>query len=275
MSKKKKVGSVIINIIAVVSSLILLIPLLLILINSLKTSADANTMSFALPKGPLQFQNFATVIEEGKLGITFLNSMLYSVGSVVITTILSAMCAYALSRNRTKINNFLYFFIVLGLAIPLNYVATMKVMQISHLINTQFGIILLYSATQMPFSVFLIYGFISKIPMEIDEAGVIDGCSPMRLFFSVVFPILKPVLITVMVLVFLNTWNEFVMPLYFLNSTEKWPMTLAVYNFFGMYYKSWNLVSADILLTSLPVITIYLIGQKYIVSGMTSGSVKG
>lgn len=275
MKQKKNYTNIALNAIAIISSLILIVPLFLIALNSLKTSLDANTMSFALPEGPLQFQNYATVIEEGKLGMTFLNSMLYSAGSVVLTTILSAMCAYALSRNRTKINSFVYFFIVLGLAIPLNYVATMKVMQLSKLINTQLGIILLYSATQMPFSVFLIYGFISKIPIEIDEAGVIDGCSPIRLFFSVVFPILKPVLITVMVLVFLNTWNEFVMPLYFLNSTEKWPMTLAVYNFFGMYYKSWNLVSADILLTSLPVITIYLIGQKYIVSGMTSGSVKG
>ena len=88
-------------------------------------------------------------------------------------------------------------------------------------------------------------------------------------------PLLKPGIVTVGILNFLDAWNEFVLPLYFLNSTSKWPMTLAVYNFFGQFASSWNLVCADIVLTSLPVIIIYLIGQKYIVAGMTSGSVKG
>ena len=88
-------------------------------------------------------------------------------------------------------------------------------------------------------------------------------------------PLLRPAIATAAVLTFLNTWNEFVSPLYFLNRTEQWPMTLSVYNFFGMYYKDWNLVCADIFLTSLPVLVVYLIGQKYIVSGMTAGALKG
>jgi ABC-type glycerol-3-phosphate transport system permease component len=116
---------------------------------------------------------------------------------------------------------------------------------------------------------------LSNASKDLKEAAVIDGASPFGLFFRIVMPLMKPVLVTVMVLTFLNTWNEFVMPLYFLGSTDKWPMTLAVYNFFGMYFKDWNLVCADIVLTSLPVIVVYLLGQKYIVSGMTAGAVKG
>jgi raffinose/stachyose/melibiose transport system permease protein len=121
----------------------------------------------------------------------------------------------------------------------------------------------------------LIYSFVAKIPVELDEAGIIDGCSPIRLFASIVFPLLKPAIATVVVLTFLNNWNEFISPLYFLSSSTMWPMTLSVYNFFGMYFRDWNLVCADIAMTSIPVILIYLIGQKYIVSGMTAGAVKG
>jgi raffinose/stachyose/melibiose transport system permease protein len=150
-----------------------------------------------------------------------------------------------------------------------------KVMQLTQLINTQLGIILLYAAFKIPFSVFVIYAFAETIPREIDEAATIDGCSPPQLFFTVAVPLLKPAWVTVAVLNFLDFWSEFVMPLYFLSSSDKWPMTLAVYNFFGIYEANWNLVSADVVLTILPVVLVYLLGQRYIVSGMTAGAIKG
>jgi raffinose/stachyose/melibiose transport system permease protein len=185
------------------------------------------------------------------------------------------MAAYVLSRNRTRLNRFLYFFIVLGIALPLNFFTLTKVMQWTQLINTRIGIIILFSATQIPFSVFLIYGFVGTVPRDLDEAAIIDGCSPFRLFFSVVLPLLKPVLVTAAVLNFVGVWNDFLLPLYYSNTSDYWPMTLSVYNFFGQYQQSWNLVSADILLTILPVIVIYLLGQRFILSGMTSGAIKG
>ena len=154
-------------------------------------------------------------------------------------------------------------------------ITLMKVMQATRLMNNRLGVVLLYTAIQTPFNVFLIHSFVGKIPRDIDEAALIDGASPARLFFAVILPLMKPVLVTVMVLTFLNTWNEFVIPLYVLGNSSKWPMTLAVYNFFGMYFKDWNLVCADIVLTCAPVIIVYLIGQKYIVTGMTAGAVKG
>ena len=274
MKRRKLFSTIGINILAWALSIVLLAPLLLILFNSFKTGKAAAEMNLALPAS-LEWSNFAVVIEKGKLGTTFLNSMLYSVCSVLLCTLLCTMASYVLSRNRCRLHNFLYLFLVLGIAMPINFIPLMKVMQITNLMNTRIGIILLYTATQTPFNVFLIHSFVSKISPEIDEAAVIDGASPFGLFFRIVMPLMKPVLVTVMVLTFLNTWNEFVMPLYFLGSTDKWPMTLAVYNFFGMYFKDWNLVCADIVLTSLPVIVVYLLGQKYIVSGMTAGAVKG
>jgi raffinose/stachyose/melibiose transport system permease protein len=148
-------------------------------------------------------------------------------------------------------------------------------MQMTHLINTQIGMIILYAATQIPFNVFLIYGFVDAIPQELDEAAIIDGCTPLRLFFSIILPLLAPVIVTAGVLNFVGIWNDFLLPLYYLNNSAYWPMTLAVYNFFGQFQQDWNLVSADIVLTVVPVLAIYLIGQRFILSGLTAGAVKG
>ena len=275
MKIQKTIQTVLRNLIAWLFSAICLIPVLLILVNSLKDKKSAATMDLKLPSLPIQWENFITVIEKGKLLTSFMNSLIYSAGAVVLCVFFAALAAYVLSRNRTKLNDFLYMFLVLGITLPINYVALTKVLQFLHLNNTAIGIILLYTAMQLPFMTFLIHGFVAKVPEELDEAAVIDGCGPVKLFFLVIFPLLKPAVATATVLTFLNTWNEFVSPLYFLNRSEQWPMTLSVYNFFGMYFKDWNLVCADILLTSLPVLLVYLLGQRYIVSGMTAGAVKG
>ena len=274
MSAKNRVKSSISNIVIGLISLICIIPILLIFINGVKTASEATSMSFQLPQ-TLAFENFSIVIEKGKLGQSFMNSLLYSGIASVLCIFFSALAAYALSRNKTRLNRFLFLFIILGIALPINYFTLIDVMKWTELINTRAGIVVLYMVTQIPFSVFILYGFIGGVPRELDEAGIIDGCGPKRLFFSVIFPMLQPAAVTVFILSFLNTWNEFLLPLYYLNSADKWPMTLAVYNFFGQFQQSWNLVSADIILTILPVIVIYLFGQRFIISGMTSGSVKG
>ena len=274
MKKKRAVGAVARNIIAWIFSAICLIPLLLIIFNAFKDKKAAASMNLSLPY-PIALDNFVTVVQKGKLLRSFINSLTYAAGSTILCVFLASLAAYVLSRNQSKLNKFFYLFIVLGITLPINYVALTKVLQFLHLNNTVIGIILLYTAMQLPFMTFLIHSFVSKVPVELDEAAVIDGCGPWKLFFYIMFPLLKPAIATASVLTFLNTWNEFVSPLYFLNKTEQWPMTLSVYNFFGMYYKDWNLVCADILLTSLPVLVVYLIGQKYIVSGMTAGAVKG
>ena len=262
------------NGVAIVVSLIMFVPVYLVLVNSLKTRAEANSMGVALPTS-LNWSNFATVIDRGKLLTAFGNSVLYAVGATVIGVTLAALAAYVLSRNRTRFNRWVYFFIIMGIAMPTNFVTLMKVMQLTGLINTQIGIILLYASTSIPFSVFLIYAFVGTLPRELDEAAIVDGCGPFRLFFSIIFPLLTPVLVTAGILNLLGIWNEFLLPLYYLNRSTYWPMTLAVYNFFGQYQKDWSLVSADIVLTILPVIIIYLFAQRFILSGMTAGSVKG
>ena len=262
------------HVVAIVASLFTTIPVYLVCVNALKSEAQSSSMGIDLPT-QIHFENFATVIDKGKLLISFFNSMLYSAGASVLATLFAGLAAFVLSRHRTRLNRALYFFLIMGIALPINFFTLTKMMQITHLINTRPGMIILYATLQIPFAVFLIYGFVASIPRELDEAATIDGCGPFQLFFRIIMPLLTPVLVTTGILSFLNTWNDFVMPLYYTNSTSNWPMTLAVYNFFGQYKQSWNLVSADILLTILPVLAIYLAGQRFILSGMTSGAVKG
>ncbi|QKS48832.1 carbohydrate ABC transporter permease (plasmid) [Paenibacillus cellulosilyticus] len=262
------------NVLVWIISLITIAPLILIVINSLKDSAQASSMGMDLPTS-LHFSNFKTVFEQGKLAGSLWNSVLYAGVSTILCVLLASMAAYVYARRKSRLNRFSYLFMLLGLAMPLNYFTLMKMMQLLHLVNSQLGIIILYAAVQIPLSVFILYGFVGGVPKELDEAGIIDGCGPIRLFFDIIFPLLKPAAVTVFILAFLNSWNEFLLPLYFLNSASQWPMTLSVYNFFGQFQMQWNLVSADIVLTSLPVVIVYLLGQRFIIAGMTAGSVKG
>lgn len=270
----RAIGKLLGNAAAVFVSLLVVIPLLVLFVNSFKTPSEANRMTLSLPS-EWMFENYKTVVEQGKLLSSFFNGLLYGVSSVVLIVVFVSAAAFVISRNQKGINKFLYYFIISGIAMPINNVALMKIMQFFGLVNTRLGIVLLYSAINIPLSLFLSYGFVATIPEEIDEAAVLDGCGPVQLFVRVIAPLLKPVISTLFVLDFMSIWNDFNMPLYFLNNSSKWPMTLAVYNFFGTFENSWNLVSADIILTLLPVLFVFILGQKYIVGGVSAGSVKG
>lgn len=274
MKQTVKFAQMIKNLMLWFISFVMLMPFILIIINSFKSRAEADGLSIALPS-EWHWDNYMIVIEQGRLVRYFFNSLTYSTLSVTLGVMVSAMAAYVLSRNQTRLNYITYLFLIMGIAMPTNYVTLTKIMQLTGLLNTYVGIILLYACTVIPFSVFLIYNFVSTVQKELDEAAIVDGCSPLKLFVKIIFPLLKPVIVTVALLNFVMTWGQFILPIYFLHSSDKFPMTLAVYNFFGQYFAQWNYVSANIVLTTLPVVIIFLFGQKYIVSGMTAGSVKG
>ncbi|QDP41108.1 carbohydrate ABC transporter permease [Radiobacillus deserti] len=274
MRFRKLMIKTVLNAVAWILSLLVLIPFVVVIINSFKTDAEVNVLTLKLPE-KWMFENYSVVFERGNLAVSFFNSTLYSVVSSLLLVIVVAFSAFVLARNTTKLNRFIYYFLVLGITLPLNYIPLMSVMKSLHLINSQFGIILLYTAMGIPISLFITYAFVHNIPKELDEAAVMDGCNAFSLFFRVIMPLLKPILVTVFVLNFMNVWNEFTAPLYLLNDVDKWPVTLAVYNFFGQFSAQWNLVSANIVLTSIPVLLVFLFAQKHIVGGLTSGSVKG
>lgn len=272
--KKTRFVNILKELLMWILSLIIIVPFLMVLLNSVKSSTEAEIMSLKLPE-TFHFNNYLVVLQGGKLLRPFINSLLISSASTAIVLLSSALASFSLARSRTKTNNFLYYFFLVGLVAPINYISTVKVMQLLHIINTYLGLILLYSAFFIPFTVFLYYGFINGLPRELDEAAVIDGCSGFKLFVRIIFPLLKPVTVTGLIINFLFCWNDFVMPLYFLNSSKKWGMILAMYNYFSKFYSSWNLVCAVVVLNLIPIILVYVMGQKYIISGMTAGAVKG
>jgi raffinose/stachyose/melibiose transport system permease protein len=260
------------------AGLIALAPIYIVVVNALKTSGAAASMSPSLPLHP-QWRNFAAVNAQAGLLRAFFNSLLYSFGATALAVLLAALASYALARRRIRRHLVIYFLLVMGIVIPTNYVTLTRVMQFTHLLDTQVGIILIYASQMIPFDVFLIYAFVDSVPRELDESAFIDGCSPMRTFLRIMLPLLKPALITCAILNVLNVWSDFINPLYFLSNASNWPMTLSVYNFFGtaasVINSNWALVSADVLMTILPVILIYIAAQRWIMSGLLAGAIKG
>ncbi len=275
MRGKKRIYGALKQCLAILLCVIMLTPFVIIALNSVKTEAEAKRMRLSFPSGPWQWENFANVIERGNLVSSFGNSVLFAVVGTLGSTLLAAMAAFVLSRRRTRLNQAIYFFLVMGIVMPVNMVALLRVTQALRSINPPLTIILLYVTTNLPMALFVIHGFVGTVPRELDEAGLIDGATPPQLFFRIVLPLIRPVLVTVMLLVFTGIWNDFQFPLYILNNSANWPMPLAIYNFFGMYENKWHHIFADIVLTCLPAILVYLIAQRQIISGLISGAVKG
>ena len=273
-TKKQKVQTLIKGIFFWVLSLVVIVPFLIVVFNAFKTQPEAINMELSLPD-VWHFENFATVWEDGNILQSMKNSLILSVSSVAVTVVCSSMCAYVISRNRTKFNRLIYVFFAMGLMVPVSNVTIVKVLRVLNIYNTLFGTILVFIALIMPLSVFLYYGFIAGIPKELDEAAIVDDAGAVRIFAQVIFPLLKPATVTVIMINFLNVWNDFQIPLYTLPDPSNAVIVQKVYNFFGTYTASWNLVSVTIIYAILPILIVYLFGQKYIISGMTAGSVKG
>ncbi len=271
---KRRIQTVLKHVVLILLSLAVIIPFYLVLVNSLKTKGEAARISLALPT-EWHFENYRDVIEKGRLIQGFFNSLLYSTVSAGVAVLLAAMGSFVINRRRSKRFNNIYYFIICGLFLPVNYVTLLKVLDMTHLSNGRVGLIITFLSSMIPFSIFVIRSFVSTIPVDIDEAAIIDGAGPLQLFFIVIVPLLQPILVTAFILQFMGIWSDFITPLYLTSKSSMWPMNLAVYNFFGKYTSEWNLIFADIVLTTLPVIIVYLLGQRYILQGITAGSVKG
>ena len=258
---KKRIQNLLKHVVCILLCLCVVLPFYMVLINSFKTKAEAARMSLALPTEWV-FSNYSEVIEKGSLIQGFLNSFAYA---LIATTLGVVLCSMAV---------FLYYFVLCGLFFPVNYVTLVRVLSTLHLNDTRVGIIMVFTSAMIPFCVFTIRNFVISVPVELDEAAVIDGAGPLSLFFKIIMPLLKPTMVTCFILQFMTVWSDFLTPLYLSSKSRLFPMTMAVYQFFGKNKSYWNYIFADIVLTCIPVIIVYMIGQKYIVGGMTSGAVK-
>ncbi|MCR5255462.1 MAG: carbohydrate ABC transporter permease [Acetatifactor sp.] len=254
-------------------TLVFVTPLWMVFINSVKEKKDARFFALGLPS-VWRWDNYETVIKAGSVLRAFFNGLIVSGGSVLIVLAFSSIAAFVISRSTSKWAKGAYYTFLCGLVIPVAFVPTYLILDTLKLFNTYMGLILVSATYGLPMSIFLYTGFVKTIPRELDEAAFLDGCPPLKMVFEIIFPLLKPITITLFIFNFVGCWNDIQVPLYFSN-TAKWNLPLTVYNFYGTYGSSWNLVFADIVMTVLPLLVLYLVCQKYIIAGMTAGAVKG
>lgn len=274
----RKTQRVVVGIIAIIVSFgIFLVPFAFIVLQAVKTPAEAGEFSFALPTKWVIWQNFVDVLTTNNNMIlrAFINSAVLTITSVIIMVIFASMVGYVLSRKTTRLNPIVNFFVLAGLIVPPAVVPTIWVLQGIGLFKTMPGMILIEATFGLSFCILLFRAFVSTIPRELDEAAVIDGAGPIRLFFTVVLPLLRPVIITVVVVQAVAVFNDFTGPLYFLPGDENATVQLTLYNFQSQTLSQYNLLFMDILLITIPPLIMYIFFNRQIVAGMTSGAVKG
>ncbi len=272
--KKGKISSIIWTILMFLVSLIIIIPISVMILGSFKNPTEAQLFSLTLPS-EWHLDNYSYVIQKGGIGLAFINSMIITIMVTSFVIISGSLCAFVISRKKSKYTSFLYNLFLLGMVSPIQIVTTFGVLKALNLMGTFAGVICVEAALQLPWTIFTLTGFIRNVPKDLDEAAYIDGAKPIIMFSKIIMPLMKPILFTALVTTAMAAWNEFMIPMYFFNSSSKWTMPLTVYNFFGQYASNWNYVFADLVLTALPITILYLLCQKYIISGQTAGAVKG
>ncbi|MDU0331272.1 MULTISPECIES: carbohydrate ABC transporter permease [Paenibacillus] len=273
-TRKLAIRNYIVEGLLLLASLLILLPVLIMIFGSFKTSAEVLDFSIKLPE-KWMFSNYVRVFEEGGLARSFWNSVLITGVSSIINIAASSAASFILARRETKLANSLYMFFFMGLIAPMSTITTIRIVQALGFYGSITSVILIYASLNTAFSVFLYSGFIKTIPKALDEVAFLEGASVLGVFFRIVTPLILPVNATVAIMVFMSVWNDITIPLYFLTDSSTWTMPLSIYNFYGKYSREWNLIFANLVLTSLPVFILYLFGQKYIVSGLTAGAVKG
>ena len=237
----KKKGNIILSIVLWLFTLIILLPIYMVVINSFKDRNEAALMNISLPTTWHIVENYKEMIVEGGVIRGFINSMIVTGISVFLLVVLCSAMAFTLERKKDRLSKLVNSVVILGLVLPLQIIPTYFVCDFFHLTHMAAAIVVLVVAN-MSFTVFLYTGFVKSIPMEIDESAWLDGAGHYQLFFEIIFPLLQPVTVTAIIINFMAVWNDFGTTIYFLNSAENYTLPLTVYNFFGNHSSDWQLV---------------------------------
>ncbi|SEG88158.1 raffinose/stachyose/melibiose transport system permease protein [Nonomuraea solani] len=261
----------------VVATVVFLVPFALMLLTAVKDRTQAIDLDFSWPTSWPIVQNFMAVIEARDYVLlrAYVNSTILTVASVALIVIFAAMAAFVLQRRPGKVAKVADFLVLSGLIIPPAVVPTIWLLQALGLFKTLPGLILAEVAFNLSFAMLLFRAFIAAIPRELDEAAQIDGCGGLRLFFQVIFPLLRPVTITVILTSSVSVFNDFVNPLYLLPGDDNATVQVTLYNFQSQYNTQWNLLFMDIVLITIPPLLLFIFFNRKIVAGMTAGAIKG
>ena len=279
MQAKKKRGNAVLTVVFTLLSVAYVCPILIVLINSFKKKAYINRYPFALPtaKNFVGLDNYVTGIEKIDFLKAFGYSLFITVASVVVILICTSMCAWYISRVRNRVTKTIYMLCICSMVVPFQMVmfTLSKTADILHLGNPV-GIVLVYLGFGAGLAVFMFCGFMRSVPVEVEEASMIDGCNPLQTFFRVVLPMLKPTLVSVGILETMWIWNDYLLPYLVLDIKKYKTIPIAIQYLKGGYGSiDWGAMMAMLVLAIVPIIVFYLCCQKHIIKGVAAGAVKG
>lgn len=270
-------GTLAVQIIMTLAAVLFIAPLFIILNYSFKGKRELYLSSpLALPES-LNFDNYAAAFKKLDLGTTFVNTLFYTVTSVLILALLCGMTAWAIARCGRKFFKFAYVYFIVGILIPYQalFLPIYMIGFRLNLTNTRHGIIFMYVATGVSFGVFLMNSFMSTVPLELEEAARIDGCSVFRTYFSVVLPLLKPAMATLIIMQSFQIWNDYLLASLYVSKKQLKTLTVAIQSLFSAQSSDYTTAMAAIVISVLPIAILFLSLQKYFIKGMTVGAVKG
>ena len=255
---------------------VVIYPLFIMVMSSFKSLGRIFLHPFSLPS-TFKWQNYEIAWTTGHFGIYFWNSLFVSFVSVFLIIFITSMAAYVLARFKFRGVSWLVLFFLAGMMLPIR-LAVLPIFQILkniYLLNTLWGLIIVYVAIGIPFSVYLLIDFYKNIPKEIEESAYIDGAGYFRIYLYISLPIMRPALATVAIFNFISIWNDFFFPLVLLRSEKFFTLPLGLFNFFGVYGNRWDYLFAGLSLTTVPLIIAYIIFSRQFIKGLTIGAVKG
>ena len=277
--KRRGKGGIFATVLFSFVSVLYLAPLFIVLINSFKKKAFINLEPFKLPteKNFIGFENFITAIENYDFLMAVVWNLVMTVGSVVVILVCTSMFAWFITRVNNRATKFLYLLCVFSMVVPFQMVMfTLSLVTDRLRLGTPWGLIIIYLGFGAGLAVFMFCGFVKSIPIEIEEAAMIDGCTPLRTFFSVVLPIMKPTYISVGILETMWIWNDFLLPYLTLDLNKFSTISIVIQRMQGSYGRvDMGAIMASLVLAIIPIIIFYLSCQKYIIKGVAAGAVKG
>jgi raffinose/stachyose/melibiose transport system permease protein len=275
---RKFIAKIWIDVVAlIVFSGVFVVPFVYIFLMASKTRQEAAKFAFSWPSQFQLFDNLRQVITFGdnRMLLALWNSTLLTVGSVTLIVLFSALVAHVMHRRADRMAAVVGSFMLAGLIIPPAVVPTVFLLQWLGLYKTLLGMIMVDVAYSMPFAVLVFRAFMGSIPRELDEAAIMDGASPLRVFFSIILPLMRPAIVTVVVTSSVTIFNDFVGPLYFLPGNKNVTAPLTLFSFTSQFASQWNLLFADVIVITIIPLIVFIFFQRQLVSGMTSGAIKG
>ncbi|WP_458120286.1 carbohydrate ABC transporter permease [Paenibacillus sp. Z6-24] len=276
VQSKYSARTLILEIVVILLGLVFLIPFYFLIINSVKSFGDILSNSASWPQ-QFVWSNYVEAWKAIDFPSALKNSLIVTIASDLLLVLISSMAAYQMVRHPSRFNRILYFVFVAAMVIPFQSIMLplMEMASTYRLNNSMIGLIISYLGFGAPLSIFLFHGFVKNVPLEIEQAARVDGSNRYGVFFRIVCPLMMPMFVTVIILNTLWIWNDYLLPSLMLSSPELRTIPIATYSFFGQYTKQWDMALPALVLGITPIIIFFLFLQRYIIQGITAGSVKG